>query len=165
MNFLVLFAAACIPTLLGFVYYHPKVMGGAWLKAAGLSEDSPKHNMALTFGVSFFLSLMLAFSLQMSVIHQFGLHSMMMDISDTDGHLKQMMTELVAKSGSRYLSFKHGLFHGVIMSLFLGLPMMGTNALFEGKSFKYIGINLLYWTLCLGIMGGILCQFITLPAM
>jgi hypothetical protein len=43
--------------------------------------------------------------------------------------------------------------------LLLVLPVMGTNALFEGKGFKYIAINCGYWTITLALMGGIICAF------
>ena len=37
--------------------------------------------------------------------------------------------------------------------------VIGINALFERKGFKYIAINAGYWILCLGLMGGVLCAF------
>jgi hypothetical protein len=45
-----------------------------------------------------------------------------------------------------------------MIGLLIVLPIMGTNALFERKSFKYVLINVGYWTISLALMGGILCQ-------
>jgi hypothetical protein len=53
-------------------------------------------------------------------------------------------------------TLKHGITHGIVISLFFMLPILGTNALFERKSFKYILVNAGYWTICLAIMGGII---------
>ena len=51
--------------------------------------------------------------------------------------------------------FKHGTFHSVMIAgLFMALTVMVNNALFERKSFKYVAVNVGYWMICLGIMGG-----------
>jgi hypothetical protein len=47
--------------------------------------------------------------------------------------------------------------HGAIGALFFVLPVLGINALFERKGWKYILINVGYWVLTLAIMGAILC--------
>jgi len=39
----------------------------------------------------------------------------------------------------------------------VALPIIGTNALFERKSAKYIFINAGYWIVTLGVMGAIIC--------
>jgi hypothetical protein len=44
------------------------------------------------------------------------------------------------------------------------LPLIGINSLFERKSFKYIFIHTGYWIISLALMGGVLCQFLPLPA-
>ena len=64
--------------------------------------------------------------------------------------------------GNDFRTFKHGAFHGTIGALFLALPILGINALFERRSFKYIAIHTGYWMLTMGLMGGVLCQFIEL---
>ena len=43
--------------------------------------------------------------------------------------------------------------------LFLALPILGTNALFERKGFKYIAVNAGYWILTIALMGGLLCAW------
>lgn len=61
INWLAVLVAALVPTLIGFVWYHPKVMGTVWMKAADMTEEKMKGaNMGLIFGLSFFFSLMLA---------------------------------------------------------------------------------------------------------
>jgi hypothetical protein len=41
----------------------------------------------------------------------------------------------------------------------LVLPVIGTNALFERKSGKYIFINWGYWAVSMTLMGGTICQW------
>ena len=63
----------------------------------------------------------------------------------------------MAEYKDEFRTFKHGAFHGVIAGLFIVLPILGINALFERKSWKYILINVGYWTVTLAIMGAIVC--------
>jgi len=168
MNFLILFAAAIVPTITGFIYYNPKVFGNAWMKAAGLTEEQLKGtNMAVVFGVSLLLSFLLAFSLSPIVIHQFGimgtLESAMRADSPTAAEATALFNSLMETYGSHHRHFGHGALHGAMTALLLVLPVMGTNALFERKSFKYIAINAGYWTITLALMGGIICQYFQFP--
>ena len=57
-NMLAVLVAAFVPMLIGFIWYHPKVLGTAWMNAAGLSEEQLKSggNMALIFILSLVFS-------------------------------------------------------------------------------------------------------------
>ena len=63
----------------------------------------------------------------------------------------------IADYGDAFRTFKHGALHGLIGGLFIALPIIGTNALFERKGAKYILINSGYWIVTLTIMGAIVC--------
>jgi hypothetical protein len=167
-NLLVLLASAIVPTITGFIWYNPKVFGNAWMKAADMSEEKIKGaNMAVIFGVSLLLSFLLAFSLAPIVIHQFGVMGMlegaMRPESPTAAEATALFNSLMETYGSNHRHFGHGALHGAMTALFLVLPVMGTNALFERKGFKYIAINAGYWMLTLALMGGIVCQFFQFP--
>jgi hypothetical protein len=54
------------------------------------------------------------------------------------------------------MTFKHGAFHGVLISIMIVLPVFATNALFEQKSFKYVAINVGYWVVTFALMSGLL---------
>lgn len=71
----------------------------------------------------------------------------------------QVAYNLMENYGDNFRTFKHGAFHGTIISLLLVLPVLATNALFERKGFKYIAINWGYWAVTLTLMGGTVCQF------
>ena len=66
----------------------------------------------------------------------------------------------MAKYGNNFRTFSHGAVHGVLAGLFFVLPVMGTNAMFERKGFKYIAINVGYWIVTLAIMSGIVCGWV-----
>ena len=70
-NFIIILVAAIIPMIIGFVWYNPKVLGNAWMQAAGLTmKDLEGANMAKIFILAFIFSLFLAMSLNQIVIHQ-----------------------------------------------------------------------------------------------
>ncbi len=165
-NFLILFLAALVPMATGFTWYNPKVFGNAWMKASGITEDKMKgSNMGAVYGVAFLLSFVLAFAIQFMVIHQWAIYSIFAGaddhaaMSDPNSALSLYVKDFMEKYGHNFRTFKHGAFHGVLGGFTIALPILGTNALFERKGFKYIAINVGYWMLTMGLMGGIICAF------
>ena len=155
--------AALVPMIIGFLYYHPKILGTAWMNASGMTEEKMKGgNMPLIFGLSLVLSFLLGLILFNSVVHQSHFYSI---FAGSEGFLvdgSEIMDEINAfmtKHGNKFRTFKHGALHGTIMGVLFALPIMATNALFERKSAKYIFINAGYWIITLGLMGGVLCQW------
>ena len=58
-----------------------------------------------------------------------------------------------------FRTFKHGALHGCVGGFTIALPVLGINAMFERKGFKYVAINAGYLIVTIGLMGGILCQW------
>jgi hypothetical protein len=162
-NFLIIALAALVPTIMGFIWYHPKVMGTAWQKTTGLSDEAIKNaNMPLIFGVSLLLSFLLSMQVNFLVIHQAHIYSVVMDepaFKDPNSSLSLMLKEFMELYGENFRTFKHGFFHGILAGVFFVVPVLGTNALFERKGLKYKAINAGYWILSIAIMGGNICQF------
>ena len=63
------------------------------------------------------------------------------------------------KYGNNFRTFKHGFVHGILAGIFLALPLIAVNALFEKKGVAYIAINAGFWTINLALMGGVICAF------
>jgi hypothetical protein len=163
MNFWVIFLAALVPLLVGFGYYNKNVAGNIWMQETGMTEEKGKSmNMLKTFGLTYLLSILLAFLLQGIVIHQSGLFSLFFgsdfETAGTDNH--RLFNELSTKFAHTHRGWKHGLLHGTMASLFFALPIITINALFEMKSWRYIAVNVGFWTICLAIMGGLLCAYL-----
>ena len=154
--------AALMPLVMGFIWYGPMLFKKAWMKEVGFNDDSMKGvNMALIFGLSYVLSFLMAFILQTVVIHQFGAQSVLFGepgFAESTGEAFTYFQDFMATYGDRFRTFGHGALHGAMVGLLIALPIMGTNAMFERKSFKYVMINAGYWTITLALMGGILCQ-------
>jgi hypothetical protein len=133
------------------------------MKESGYDPATAKpQNMVVLFGLSVLLSLMLAGGLLPAVIHQMGLNSMLAGdpaLQDPSSDLSQTVSSLMAKYGSNYRTFKHGAFHGLLTALFIVLPAIGTSALFEQKSGKYVAIHVGYWAICMALMGGVIGAF------
>ncbi|MGZ3864696.1 MAG: DUF1761 domain-containing protein [Bacteroidia bacterium] len=164
VKFWVVLVAAIIPMLTGFIWYNPKIFGTAWQIEAGVTEEKMKGaNMAKIFGLAYLLSVLIASSMMFITIHQFGVFSTLATdpkaVADPTTEVGALFKGIMEKYGTNFRTFKHGAFHGVLSSLFIALPILGTNALFERKSFKYVAINVGYWMLTMALMGGVVCAF------
>lgn len=130
-NLLAIVIAALIPMFMGFIYYHPKVFGKAWMDSLGLNEeDLKKGNMGVILGISLVMSILLSMFMLVNV----------------DGPGQE----------GEFDTFKHGVFHGVLIGIMVAMPVLVTNGLFERKNLKNLAINTLYWIITIGLMGGVI---------
>lgn len=154
-NFPAILVAAVSALVVGFIWYNPKVFGNAWMKAAGITEEQIKGgNMAKIFILALIFAFLLAMTMMQMTIHQTGALSL---VGGDASKALPSYVAFMADYGSDFRTFKHGALHGVMAGIFVALPIIGTNALFERKSAKYIFINSGYWIVTLGIMGAIIC--------
>lgn len=131
VHWLALIVGALIPTIMGMIWYHPKVFGNAWMKSLGMTEeDLNGGNMAMIFGVALLMALLLSWQMMKSA----GYH---------------------ASGEADDLNFLHGAFHGAKYGLFLSIPVLVSNSLFERKTVTNVLINAIYWLVALGLMGGV----------
>jgi hypothetical protein len=163
VNFPVILFSALIPVLVGALWYHPALLGKMWMRESGMRPELlTKGNKVLIFGMSFLFSFLLAFSLQFMVIHQWHLYSLIANeaqLEGAGGDATRWLEDAMKLYGENFRTFKHGAFHGVLVGLLTATPFVGVLALLERKSFKYIFIHSLYWTICTALMGGIICAF------
>ena len=133
-TYLSIFLAGLIPMVLGYVWYHPKVLGGPWMKSLGFTEESVKQgNMALIFGISTLCALFLSWRM-----------------NEYSSHTQPGMSQFV-----------HGFFHGAYG---VGLPaalVLISNGLFQRNTITNLIINALYWIVALGLMGAFLYSVAT----
>jgi len=136
LNYLSLALSTIIPMVVGFIYYHPKVAGTIWMQANGFTLESlgkgPKPIM-------FLVALVLSFLLSMFV--NFNVTGPGQEVAE-DGH--------------SYVTFQHGIVHGIILTVVFVAPILGTMGIFEKKSMKWFLVNIGYWLITLCIMAGIL---------
>jgi hypothetical protein len=155
INFLAILLAALSTLVVGFIWYNPKVFGGIWMRESGMTEEKMKGaNMAMIFGLSVVYAFFISFLLQAIVIHQFSALGM---VGGDPTGAKPSYAAFMADYGDAYRTFKHGAFHGTLTGIFLVLPVLGTNALYERRSFKYVLVTSGFWIVAFAIMGGIVC--------
>ncbi len=131
INWLSVLLASLVPIALGFIWYHEKVFGKAWMDSLGMTrEDAKKTNMALVFTTTFILSVLIAWYL----------------LYDVDGPGQE----------GTFDSFGHGALHGFLLGFLVAAPVLMINGVFERKKWKILLINSGYWILSLVLMGGIL---------
>lgn len=136
INWIAVALSALVPMIVGFVYYHPQVLGGSWMRANGFTPESigngPKPILYLVaLGFSFLLSMFVC-----------------VNVTGPG--------QDVAPDGHSYVTFGHGALHGVIISLLVVLPILGTMSIFERRGWGWVFTNWGYWLCTLVIMGGIL---------
>ncbi len=162
-NMLIVLLAALVPMVVGFIWYNPKTFGNAWMRETGMTpEKAQNSNMAKVFGLTFLMSFMVAMIMSSIVIHQAHIYSTLMNepgLKDPNSEIGKYVADFMAKYGHNFRTFKHGMLHGTIAGVFLALPVIGVNSLFEQKSAKYIWINAGFWIVCFMLMGGIICQW------
>ena len=155
INFLAVLVAALSSFVVGFVWYNPKVFGTIWMNEIGMTEEKAKQgNMAKIFGLTFVFALMLAFIMQPLTIHQFGALGM---VGGDEALAKPSYAAFMYDYMDAFRTFKHGALHGAMIGLFVALPVIATNCLFEQKSFRYAAITSGYWIIVMTIMGAIIC--------
>lgn len=163
-NFLVLAAAALIPLFVGAIWYNPKVgFGLTWMKAATMTEEKiASSNMVPIFILTYVFSFLIAIGLLGVVIHQMGLYSTLAGepgFMEPGSEVNDYFENFMATYGDRFRTFKHGALHGALAAIFLALPIVGINALFERRGFKYIALHVGYWLVSFTLMGGVICQW------
>jgi Protein of unknown function (DUF1761) len=162
-NFLVIGLSSLIPLIVGFVWYNEKVAGKIWMQETGITpEDGKKLNMTRILIANVVLGFLLAMGLSFIVIHQGAIYSILANepsLQEAGSPLNTYVADFMAKYGNNFRTFKHGVVHGFGTSITLGLPLIAVGALWEGKSWKYIGIQWGYWAITMMLMGGVICAF------
>jgi hypothetical protein len=129
INFLALLVSAVISFGIGAAWYSPLLFSKTWQKEVGLSDEKIRTgNMAVIFGSSFLLMLIMNFGL--AVILQ--------------GH------------AGRDISAGSGFLYGLLIGIFFVSTSIGINMLYQRKSFKLWAIDAGYQVLYLAVSGAIL---------
>jgi hypothetical protein len=158
INPIAILVAAAAALVIGAVWYNPKIgFGNVWMEASGMTEEKMKSGkIAVIFALSLVFAVLLSVLLMQFTNHQWGAIGM---IGGDPELAKPSFDVFMADYGDAFRTFKHGALHGSMFGVLGALPIIGTIALFERKSAKYILVNSGYWIVTLSIMGGILCAW------
>ena len=120
-NWLAYAVAVVAQMAIGYIWFHPSVMGKKWAEANGRSiEDMKPKNPGLVYGLTMVYTLLNTLFLMVNVTG-FG------------------------QEAVQFHTVKHGLFHALIFSILVILPVLGTPSLHEGKPKGWMIVQLGYW--------------------
>lgn len=158
----IIFVAALIPMVIGFIWYNPKVFGNAWMRLSNTPppEQGKGPNMVLMMLVCYILSVLVAFALISITIHQFSVFGVLQNeegMKDPNSEIMQWINGFMQKYGTNFRTFKHGAFHGALAGFMIAMPVIATSAIFERRGFKYVAITAGYWIVAMSLMGGLIC--------
>ena len=159
INLITIPVAAVAALLIGALWYNPKIgFGNVWMRESGMTEEKMKTGkMGVIFGLSLLFAALLALLLMNFTNHQWGAFGM---VGAEPELAKPSFEAFMNDYGMAYRTFKHGALHGSMFGVFGALPIIGTIALFERKSVKYILVNSGYWIVTLAVMGSIICGWV-----
>lgn len=158
-----LFVTALIPLVIGSIYYHPKVAGKPWMESSGMTEEKMKGgNMLMILTFTYLLGILLSFALSGFVVHQMGIFGAFYGTDfETEGTSAYNAYQTVmAEVGTAQRSWKHGILHGIMASLFFAWPVIAIQSMFERRGKKYTAVHLGYWIIVLALMGGIISAYL-----
>ena len=96
------------------------------------NEQMLLRNILVVLGLSLVIAfLLMCFIFQILKVHQFDPPGM---IGGDLSVAKPLYTYIMADYGTIFSTFRHGALHCFLAGLFLALPIIGTNALFEKES-------------------------------
>ncbi|MEK7185836.1 MAG: DUF1761 domain-containing protein [Patescibacteria group bacterium] len=133
VNYLAIVIAGIVSMALGFIWYHPIVLGKPWMKEKGFTPESLKKSqkeMGKFYGVSFVVSLITAYVLAHVIV-----------MSENYFHNAMLMTGLMTAFWS-WLGFM--------------MPVQLNGTIFGDKNFKLFGIDTGYQLVSILAMGAVL---------
>ena len=141
MNYISFIISAILPMVMGFIYYHPAVMGGAWMKANGFTLEGMTPPKPILYLLALGVSVLLT-GFFWAWVTGVGGQDQMQVVDPKDGH--------------SYVTFQHGVVHGIIFGITVILPIFVTMKIFEQRSWSWAFVNWGYWALTAIAMCGIL---------
>lgn len=136
IDYLAVFLAAVASMVVGFVYYHPSVVGKYWMAQKGLTPESLKagqKEMTKFYALSFVVALITAYILA---------HTM-----------------FLSKNFYNYSDIETGCYTAFWMWLGFIMPVQLVDQIFGDKKWKLFGINTLYQLIALVVMGLVIGYF------
>jgi len=163
LNWWLLPITALIPLVLGHFWYG-NLFKKQWLRYAEISSDrSESINLGKVLFLSYIFSILASYVVMVYSVHQVAIYQVFLfdpATQDASSIISQSISDFMSNYGTRHRTFGHGVIHGMELGLFISLPLIGMHTLFENKSFKYALIHIGFWITCLGLMGGVMCQFL-----
>lgn len=127
------FAIAVVAQMvIGYIWFHPAVMGKTYAKSLGVAYENMKPaNPGMAYG------LMVVFTLLFTLFM----------VTNVTGH---------GHEDAKFHTFQHGIAHGAFLSILVLIPILGTIANFENRGWGWLLTHLGHWFLRIAVAGGII---------
>ncbi len=121
LNWAAYAVAVVAQMVIGYLWFHPAVMGKMWAKANGSTiEAMQPKNPGMVYGFTILYTLLNTMFLMVQVVGP-------------------------GQEDVQFHTVKHGLFHAVLFTAMVVLPVLGSPALHEGKSKTWMLVQVGYW--------------------
>lgn len=131
-NWIAYVVAVFAQMMIGYLWFHPAVMGKKWAEANGKSiEDMKPKNPGMVYGFTFLFTMLNTLFLMTNVVGP-------------------------GQEDIQFHRIKHGLFHALLFVLLVALPIIATPALHEGKTKSWIFVQVAYWFVRISVAMAIL---------
>ena len=137
-NWLIIPIAALFPLILGFIWYHPNVLGTKLSKITG--DPLPERSIG-KIALIYLFSVALAYILTLMSVHQSAIYQLFFmdpELANANSKYNVFINEFMAEYGDRHRSFGHGMVHGAEAGLMFGLALLGITTLMQGLSLIHI---------------------------
>jgi hypothetical protein len=132
INWIAYAVAVVAQMVIGFLWFHPAVMGKMWARANGVTvEEMKPTNPGLTYGLTILYTLVFTFWLAINVTGP-------------------------GQEDLKYHTFQHGIAHATFLTIMVIIPVIGTPALYEKKKFGWMVVQVGYWFIRMAVAQGIL---------
>lgn len=159
-NWSILLIAAFCPLVIGYIWYHPNVLG---TKLSQITGEPLLENRSIGKTILIYLfSVILAYVLTLMSVHQSAIYQLFFmdpELANATSKYNEFINEFISEYGDRHRSFGHGMVHGAEAGLMFGLAFLGITTLMQDKSLKLVWIHLGFWVLCCSLMAGLTCAF------
>lgn len=163
LNWWLLLITALIPLIIGHFWYG-QLFKSQWLRYAEITtERADSINLVKVLLLSYVFGILASYIALIYSVHQMAIFQVFLfdpATQEASSGISQSIQEFMSDYGTRHRTFGHGVLHGMELGLFISLPLIGMHTLFENKSFKYALIHIGFWIVCLGLIGGVLCEFV-----
>lgn len=139
VNWLAFAAAVVAQVVIGFLWFHPSVMGSVYAKARGISiEELKPKNPGMTYGITILMTLFYTMFL----------------VSWVTGPGQD-----TAPDGHSYHTIQHGLVHSIVFLLMVLIPVFSAPALYERRGWNWFLVQVGYWFLRTAAAAGIISMW------
>jgi hypothetical protein len=127
------FAVAVIAQIIiGYLWFHPSVLGRTWARANGIAiEEMKPKNPGVVYVLTILYTLLITFWLAINVAGP-------------------------GQEEEKYHTFQHGIGHAIGLTIMVILPVIGTPGLYEKKSAAWTLVHVGYWFVRMAVAQGIL---------